>query len=59
MPFKSKAQQAYMEIHEPRVAKEFARKTPKDSYKNLPEHAAKDKNGLSAITQKHRRAKNG
>ena len=36
MPFKSKAQQAYLEINKPEVAKEFASHTK--NYKKLPEH---------------------
>ncbi len=57
MPFKSKAQMGYLEVHEPEVAKEFAEKTPKSSYKNMPYHVSKDKNGLKAYTKKHRRSK--
>lgn len=41
MPFKSKAQQAYLFAKKPKVAKEFASKTPKDAYKDLPERIAK------------------
>lgn len=59
MPFVSKSQQAYLEIHEPEVAKEFAKKTPKSAYKNLPEHVAKDRNGLKAYTKKHRSSNRG
>ena len=55
MPFKSKSQQAYLEIHEPEVAKEFAEHTSKSAYKSLPEHKSKDKNGLKAYNKKHRR----
>jgi hypothetical protein len=36
MPFKSEAQRAYMFIHHPNVAKEFAKATPKG--KKLPKH---------------------
>jgi len=36
--FKSKAQQGYLFTHEPKVAKEFASKTPASAYKKLPEH---------------------
>lgn len=59
MPFKSRSQQAYLEIHEPAVAKEFAEKTPKSAYKNLPEYAGKDKNRLKQYSKKHRRKKDG
>jgi len=59
MPFKSKAQQRYLFAKEPDVAEEFAEHTPKSSYKKMPEHVAKDKNGLKAYTKKHRRSKNG
>ncbi len=41
MPFKSKAQQGYLEANSPAVAKEFASKTPKGAYKNLPEKVGK------------------
>lgn len=59
MPFKSKAQQAFLEIHEPEVAKEFEEKTSKEQYKSLPEHVAKDKNGLKEYSKKYRRKKDG
>jgi hypothetical protein len=39
MPFKSKAQRAYLYINEPQVAKEFAAHTPKG--KKLPEKVKK------------------
>lgn len=58
MPFRSKAQQSFLEIHEPEVAKEFAEHTSKEEYKTLPQHVSKDKNGLKAYTKKHRRKKN-
>ncbi len=38
MPFKSKAQRGYMFKHMPKLAKEFAEKTPKEKYDELPEH---------------------
>lgn len=38
MPFKSKAQRVYLAIHEPAVAKEFAKATPKGE--KLPEHVS-------------------
>ena len=59
MPFKSKAQQRYLFAKEPDVAEEFAEKTPKASYKKLPEHVSKDKNRLKAYTKKHRRNSDG
>lgn len=40
MPFASKAQVRYLFATEPKVAKEFAAKTP--NMKSLPEKAAKD-----------------
>jgi hypothetical protein len=58
MPFRSKSQQSYLEINEPEVAKEFAEHTPKEAYKFMPYHV-KDKNGLKAISKKHRRSTNG
>lgn len=59
MPFKSRAQQSFLEIHEPEVAKEFAEHTPKSAYKNMPEHITKDKNHLKSYTKKYRRKKDG
>jgi hypothetical protein len=41
VPFKSKAQQAYLFANEPSVAKEFAEHTRKSAYKKLPEHVKK------------------
>lgn len=41
MLFKSKAQRAYLYIHEPEVAEEFASHTPKG--KKLPQHVKKKK----------------
>ena len=38
MPFKSKAQQKYLFLNEPEVARKFAKETPKKAYKKLPEH---------------------
>lgn len=58
MPFKSKAQQRFLFAKEPQVAEEFAEKTPKSAYKELPEHVGKDKNHLMKYSKKYRR-KNG
>jgi hypothetical protein len=55
MPFKSRAQQAYLFAKEPEVAEEFAAHTPKSAYKKLPEHVSKDKNHLKEFNKKHRR----
>lgn len=55
MPFKSKAQQAYLFAKKPEIAAEFAEKTPKSAYKSLPEHVSKDKTGFKALNKKHRR----
>ncbi len=41
MPFQSKAQARYLFSQHPKVAKEFAAKTP--SIKELPEHVKKPK----------------
>lgn len=41
MPFKSKAQQGYMFVHHPELAKEWAEKTV--NMKNLPKYAKKKK----------------
>lgn len=55
MPFKSQAQRAYLAIHEPEVAKEFAEHTSKEQEKNLPKYVSKDKNGLQRLSKKYRR----
>jgi hypothetical protein len=55
MPFKSRAQQAFLFAKHPDVAEEFADHTPKEAYKSLTEHVSKDKNGLKAYTKKYRR----
>lgn len=39
MPMKSKAQRAYLHIHEPEIAAEFEAHTPKNA--KLPEHMKK------------------
>ena len=57
--FKSKTQQRYLFSQKPDIAEEFSEKTPEKKYKSLPEHVAKDKNGLKAYTQKYRRISNG
>lgn len=41
MTFKSRAQRGYLFANEPKVAREFASKTPKGA--KLPEHAKKRK----------------
>jgi hypothetical protein len=41
MPFKSKAQRAYLYANNPKVAAKFERETPKG--KKLPEHVKKSK----------------
>jgi hypothetical protein len=41
IPFKSKAQQRYMFMNHPEIAKEFAKATP--DMKDLPEHVSKKK----------------
>jgi hypothetical protein len=58
MPFKSRSQMRFLYAKEPEVAEHFAEMTPKSAYKKLPEHVSKDKNGLKAISKKHRRKKN-
>ncbi len=37
MPFKSKAQAAYLYSQKPEIAKEFAEHTTKSAYKKMPE----------------------
>lgn len=59
MPFRSKAQQAYLFAREPEVAERFAEETPKSAYKKLPEHVSRDKNRLKQISNKYRRKRNG
>jgi len=43
MPFKSKAQKAYLYINEPEVAKKFAEHTSKEQMKKLPKKLKKSK----------------
>lgn len=38
MPFASKAQQRFLFSQHPDVAEKFAKETPKEAYKKLPEH---------------------
>ncbi len=45
MPFKSRAQAAYMFIHKPKLAREFAEKTA--NIKKLPEHVAKKRKEIA------------
>ena len=59
MPFKSRAQQAFLFAKKPEIAEEFAEHTPKSDYKKLPEHVSKDKNNLKSYNKKYRRIKNG
>lgn len=41
MPFRSEAQRAYLYLHKPELAKEFAADTPKNA--QLPQHVPKKK----------------
>jgi hypothetical protein len=50
MPFKSKAQQKWMFSQHPKMAKEWADKTP--NIKNLPEHVKQDKNIVKHLKNK-------
>ena len=43
MPFASKAQRAYLEMHHPDLAKKFAEHTSKWEEKHLPEHKSPKK----------------
>lgn len=43
MPFKSKAQQRYLYAKEPKVAERFAKETPRNAYKNLPDRVKRKK----------------
>lgn len=43
MPFRSRAQRAYLEIHDPAVAQEFAAHTSAKQEKSLPKRKAKAK----------------
>lgn len=38
MPFRSKAQQGFLFMHHPDVAKKFAAETPKADYAQMPQH---------------------
>lgn len=59
MPFRSRKQQAFLFSQKPEIAEEFAEHTPKSAYKNMPEYASKDKNGLKSYNKKYRRSQNG
>lgn len=53
MPWKSRAQAAYMHIHHPEIAKEFDEKTPKG--KKLPYHVKpKKRKRYDTATNTHR-----
>lgn len=56
MPFRSRAQQAFLFAKKPEVAEEFAEHTPKSAYKKLPEHA-KTNSRLKEYTKKYGRKK--
>jgi len=43
MPFKSKAQQRYICATDKKLCEEFAKKTPKNAYKALPEYSSGSK----------------
>jgi hypothetical protein len=43
MPFKSKAQMKWMFIHNPEMAKKWAKHTTKEQYKKMPEKVKKEK----------------
>ena len=46
MPYKSKAQQKWMHVHHPQMAKEWDKETEKaDGFKKLPEHVKPHKRG--------------
>jgi hypothetical protein len=47
MPFKSTAQRAFLAIHNPKVAHEFAQATPKGT--KLPYHVASKKGPLESM----------
>lgn len=52
MPFRSKAQQKFMFVHHPKMAKEWADVTP--NIKDLPEHVHKEeKHGGGRIEREH------
>ena len=46
MPFSSQAQQGYLFAKKPEVAREFAEKTPKSAYKDMPEHVGDKKDAI-------------
>lgn len=55
MPYKSKAQRAYLHIHEPEIAKRWDKEYP--NQKNLPKHVkpkkkTKKKKGKSSLKSK-------
>lgn len=59
MPYKSRAQQAFLHAKKPEIAKRFDEETPKSAYKKLPEHyRSKDKNRFKDYEKRHRRKEN-
>jgi len=52
MPFKSKAQQGWMFVHHPEMAKEWAEETP--NIKNLPEYKESRKKAMKKWTSENR-----
>jgi len=56
MPFKSEAQRGFLFARHPKIAKEFAKKTPEGA--NLPEHVGdKRSSQLSAIKRRQKKQK--
>lgn len=55
MPFKSKSQQRFLYAKHPKVAKEFARHTPKGA--SLPERAPADRKVAAASLSRRRRGR--
>lgn len=53
MPLVSKAQQGWMFVHHPKMAKEWADKTP--NIKGLPEHVKKSKVYKKAYSEERKR----
>lgn len=50
MPFESKAQQGYMFVHHPEIAKRWAKETSKEQFKSMP--LRKKKQGMNAMVDK-------
>lgn len=55
MPYESTAQQAYMHIHHPEIAKRWDKETSAKQYEHLPEHKGDGSDHLEALKKQGER----